>query len=197
MRIAPRLVSLLLLVVCGALHGCSGAVASVDNGGSSGGGSSGTSSSGGIAPETPPAPTFLGSVVGCGDVFAGRASADGTQYVTVQIDRSALGMQVGSSRTIDLATAPSAVKVHVEVYARAPGDSKYCNDVGTAPIASTTWTAEAGTLELELGTRKVGSDSFLATIRLRNLRLVGPERGTSAIVPSVEIRDVLVGWLAG
>jgi len=196
MRYIARVVASSRVVASAALAGCSGGVASVDNGSSSSG-SSGTTSSGGTAPQAPPSPTFLGGARGCGDVFAVRANADGTQYVTVEVDRAAIAMQPGTSRTIDLATAPSSVKVRVEVYASAPGDSKYCNDVGTAPIASTTWTAEAGTLELQLGTRKAAGDSYVATIRLTNLRLVGPERGTSAIVPSIEIKDVLVGWLAG
>ena len=186
----------LTLVASLAVAGCSGGVATIDNGTSSSG-SSGTTSSGGTPPQAPPAPTFLGAARGCGDVFAVRANADGTQYVTIQVERDALGMQPGTSRTMDLATAPSTVKVRVEVYASAPGDSKYCNDVGTPSIATTTWTAEAGTLELQLGARKAAGGSYVATIRLKNLRLVGPERGTSAIVPSVEIKDVLVGWLPG
>ena len=194
--IPARLASLSLIVTSAALAGCSGGVASIDNGASSSG-SSGTTSSGGTGPETAPASTFLGSSRGCGDVFAVRTNADGTQYVTVRVDRSAIGMEPGTSRTMDLATASSAVKVRVEVYARAPGESKYCNDVGGAPIASSTWTAEAGTLVLELSPQKAAGDSYRATIRIQNLRLVGPERGTSAVVPSVEFKDVLVGWLAG
>lgn len=126
-----------------------------------------------------------------------RANADGTQYVTVQVDLGAIGMQPGTSRTIDLATAPSSVKVRVEVYAGVP-DLQFCSDFGSsAPPASTTWTAEAGTLELQLEARKTAGPTYAATIRIKNLRLVGPERGTSAIVPSVEMNDLIVGWLGG
>jgi hypothetical protein len=192
--LAVPLVASSLFLASVVLAGCSGGVASVDNGPSS---SSGSTSSGGPLPDAPPAPTFLGAARGCGDVFAVRANADGTQYVTVQIDRDAIGMQPGSSRTMELASAPATVKVRVDVYARAPGDAKYCNDVAGPAIASTTWTAEAGTLEVQLGTRKAEGESYLATIRIKNLRLVGPERGTSAIVPTIEMKDVLVGWLAG
>jgi hypothetical protein len=195
--LARGIVASSVLVAAVALAGCSGGVAGVENGTSSSGGSGTSGTSGGIAPDAPPSPSFLGASRGCGDVFVARANADGTQYVTVQIDRDALGMQPGTSRTMDLASAPSTVKVRVEVYASAPGEAKYCNDVGTAPIASTTWSAEAGTLEVQLGTRKAEGDTYRATIRLENLRLVGPERGTSAIVPKIEIKDVLVGWLAG
>jgi hypothetical protein len=189
--LVARLATTSLFLASAALAGCSGGVSNVENGPSS----SSSGSTGGPASEAPPAPTFLGSARGCGDVFAARANADGTQYVTVQVDRNAIGMQPGTSRTIDLATASSSVKVRVEVHATAPGDAQYCNYVGTPPVAGTTWTAEAGTLELRLGTRKAEGQSYRATIQLTNLRLVGPERGTSAIVPSIEINDVLVGWL--
>lgn len=195
--LTARLAASSLVVASAALAGCSGGVATVDNGTSSGGSSGNTSSSGGAPPDTSPSSSFPGPTRGCGDVFAVRANADGTQYVVVQIDRTAIGMQPGTSRTMDLATARSTVKVRVEVYASAPGESKYCSDVGTVSVASSTWTAEAGTLQLELGTQKAAGDSYRATIRIQSLRLVGPERGTSAIVPNIEIKDVLVGWLAG
>jgi hypothetical protein len=183
-----------------ALVGCSGGSATV--GGSSGGSSSGASSSGATqptepAPQSPPATAFAGAASGCRDVFAFRASADGTQYVTVEVNRAELGLATGETRTIDLADAPPSVQVHVEVFARAPKEPKYCSDFVSETIASSTWTAEAGTLTLELGAAQGDTKTYKATARLTGLRLVGPERGTSAIVPTIEIKNVVVGWLPG
>ncbi len=191
------------------LVGCSGGVAPIPGESSSGGSSSGTSgtSSGtvGPGPSTAPTAAWNGRVSGCGDVFTFRASDDGTQYVTVQIDRAKIGMQRAEKRSFDLAKSPAGIRVGVEIFARAPKDPSYCNDVVTERIASTVWTAEAGTLDVELVENTSGSsggssgtnDTFRATVRLEGLRLVGPERGSSVLVPTVEMRNVVVGWFAG
>lgn len=189
-----------------ALVACSGATADVGGGGSSSSSSSGSSggSSGGElgAPTAPPAVAYGGTASGCGNVFAYRASADGTQFVTVEVQTDALGMKPGDKRVIDLGSAPASVRVAVEVFARAPKEP-YCTDFGSEKVASTTWSAEAGTLAIELGPKAASSagsgpsESYRATLRLQNVRLVGPERGTSVIVPTISIDDVLVGWLPG
>ena len=191
------LASLSAAVVSLAAAGCSGGTASIDGSPASSGGPSGSSGTVAPSPSTPPATGFTGAANGCGDVFAYRASADGTQYVTVEINRAELGLNPGQKRTIDLASAPPSVLVHVEVFARVPTESKYCNDAVSEAIPSTTWTAEAGTLTIELGEKQNDSATYKATVRVTGLRLVGPERGTSAIVPTIEITNVLVGWLAG
>jgi len=181
-----------------AAFGCSGAGASIDNAPPASQGTSGGTSGTVVAPpDAPPATSFPGAANGCGNVFAYRASADGTQYVTVQIDRDELGLKNGETRSIDLASAPPSVKVLVEIFARAPTESRYCTDLRSETLTSTTWTAEAGTLRIELGEKQGDSGSYKATVRVTGLRLIGPERGTSAIVPTVEIKNVLVGWLPG
>lgn len=189
-----------------ALVACSGATTDVPGGGSTSSSSStGGGASGGPlgAPSAPPAVAFAGAASGCGNVFAYRASTDGTQFVTVEVDVSALGMKPGDKRVIDLGSAPPSVRVNVDVFARVPKEPKYCSDVVSETVASTTWTAEAGTLAIELGPKTTSGtaagpgETYRATLRLQSVRFVGPERGTSVIVPTIAIDDVLVGWLAG
>lgn len=185
---------------------CSGSAASVPGGSSGTSGASGTSGTSGLGvpepgPDSPPAVVFEGRAAGCGDVFAYRASADGAQFVTVELDRAKVGINHGEKRTFDLATGPAGVRVGIEIFVRVPREAKYCNDVVTEDLASTVWAAEAGTLTVEIGEKAPSTggatETFRATVRIEGLRVVGPDRGASVIVPKVEMKDVLVGWRAG
>jgi hypothetical protein len=189
-------------VAFGSTVGCSGASADVGSGSSGSSGSSGTSAN---PPPGPPGPrdrpqsSFAGAHAGCGDMFVYRASVDGTQYVTVSIDTRSLGLSVGQSDTIDLASAPANVRVSVDVYASPPTGATYCTHAGadTGP-ARTTWEAEAGTLTVELrpdpaADSAAPSPRYRASVHLVRLHLVGPEQGFAAVVPDVRIDGVLVG----
>lgn len=194
----------LVIALAFASVACSGATTPDVIGGSSGGGSSSGGSSGssggassGGASSTPPAAAYGGEARGCSNVFVYKGTADGSQFITVQAEREKLGLKLGQKRTIDLATPTDGVTVGVDVYARAPSQERYCTDALSEDLIPTPWRAEAGTLVIELGENAEPNGAYRATVRLRDLRLVGPDRGTSVLVPSVELSNVLVGWLPG
>jgi len=84
------------------------------------------------------------------------------------------------------------------VFAKAPPEAPYCTDVGSPGPAPTLWTAEGGTISISLSPESSATaGQCRATVRLEDVRLVGPERGVAVSVPSAEITNVLVGWLAG
>ncbi|MBX3185564.1 MAG: hypothetical protein KF819_01060 [Labilithrix sp.] len=194
-------VRLSLVALCLAVAACSGATTSDLTASSSGAsGSSGSSGSSGATPsgpDTPPDVTFGGAAGGCSNVFLYRASADGAQFITIEADREKLGMKLGQKRTFDLAQATEGLTVGVDVFARAPSESQYCTDFRSDHQLPTPWRAEAGTLILELSENADANGIYRASVRLRDVRLVGPNRGTSVIVPKVELEDVRVGWLPG
>lgn len=197
----PSFALLSLAVLCGAA-GCSGGTSTIPGESSSGtsGTSGGTSGTIGTPPTTPPSASWNGTSSGCGEIFAFRASTDGTQFITVDIDREVVGMKYGEKRTVDLSRGQAGVRVGVEIFARVPKDQRYCNDAVTDAVASTVWPAEAGSVVVELGTPKdgaSGSSTYKATVKIEGLRVVGPDRGTSVVIPSIEIKDVTVGWRAG
>lgn len=181
---------------------CSGSTTPDLGRSSSSGGSSGGSSSGAPGPTTPPQSAFDGKTIGCSNVSAYRATADGTQFLTVFVDREKLGLEIGSKATYDLAQPPSSVKVGIDVWKSAPTGETYCTDFGQMGPgnASTTWEAEAGTITIELmadPAASPGSSLYLATITIANAHFVGPQTGVAAFVPKVVIEKVRVGWLPG
>lgn len=195
--------ALLSLCLAGAAAGCSGGTSNIP-GESSSGGTSGTSggTSGTIEtpPETPPSASWNGKVSGCDEIFAFRGSTDGTQFVTVQVDRETVGLKYGETRTFDLSRPQAGIKVAIEIFPRVPKDQRYCNDGVTDWVTTTVWPAEAGSLVVELGERKdrpSGPSTYKATVRIEGLRVVGPDRGTSVVIPKIEMKDVTVGWRAG
>jgi hypothetical protein len=182
------------------LTACSGSTATVDPVGSGSSSSSGgTSSSGGVVstPSTPPDSSFQGSASGCRDVTVYKSNADRTQFLVVNADREKLGLAVDTIRTFDLAHMPDGLEVGVDVFARAPGEAPYCSDAPDPTLSKTAWAAEGGTITIQLEAVASTSGAYLATVRLTDVRLVGPERGVAVSVPNAEIRNVLVGWLPG
>lgn len=129
-----------------------------------------------------------------------RASSDRTQYVTVVLDREALGLAIGSKATYDLARAPSALHVGIDVWTEPPND-EYCSDFKVADgNARTAWEAEAGKITIELSndpTASPGSGAYRATIEIEAAHFIGPSRGVAAYVPRIVIENVRVGWLPG
>lgn len=154
------------------------------------------------APRDVPQNVFGGERQGCSNVIAFRGTSDGTQYAVVQIDKSKLALHVGAKRIVDLGTTPEGVDVFVDVYARALEDgAPYCtNDRAEAP-AMTRWSAEAGTLTIELtadpDAHDATSATYRATLRLETVHFTSPEGGFAVVVPSIVIEDVRVGGLSG
>jgi hypothetical protein len=187
-----------VLLVAAALlvNACSGSSATIDppSGTSSSSGGTGT----GTAPTAPPESAFRGTTGGCGNVIVYRANGDGTQLLVVKADKDKLGLEPLATQTFDLARAPDGLDVGVEVFAKAPPEPPYCTDVGFTGAAPTRWTAEGGTISISLAPEgSATAGPYRATVRLKDVRLVGPERGVAVSIPSAEIANVLVGWLAG
>jgi hypothetical protein len=149
-----------------------------------------------VPTTTPPDSSFSGAASGCSDLFAYRENTDGTQFLIVQLDKTELALEPGTSRTFDLSRAPAGLRVAVDVFSRAPTSTPYCSDYVTDAIKPTSWEAEGGSLTVTLQPQ-TANGTYRATLRLRDLRFVGPERGVAASVPSATIENVLVGWLPG
>jgi hypothetical protein len=124
-------------------------------------------------PETHPQSTFTGSAAACGDLFAYRASEDGTQIFGVTFTHARDG------ETIDLGTTPEGVLVTVDVFAHPTSDLE-CSTLAGTDGEKTTWVAEAGRLETLVGDDEV---AFM----LEDVHLVGPEKGFAVVVPRVFI----------
>jgi hypothetical protein len=154
----------------------------------------------GRGPQEVPQGSFTGARDGCSNLLAYRSSSDGTQFAVVTIDRELLHLELGAARTVDLGTTPAGVSVFVDVFANAvEGQSPYCAHARTEELALTRWTAQAGTLTIELAEDSESTDptrpTYRATLRLEKVHLVGPDGGFAVVVPSVVIDDVRVGWL--
>lgn len=124
-------------------------------------------------PLTVPQSSFTGATAACGDLFAYRASEDGTQI---------FGVTFASARdgeVIDLGSSPEGVLVTVDVFAN-PATSAACSELAGSDGEKTTWVAEAGRLETLVGPSEV---AFM----LEDVHLVGPERGFAVVVPRVFI----------
>jgi hypothetical protein len=126
-------------------------------------------------PETQPQNAFTGRSAACGDLFAYRASEDGTQIFGVTFPRA----REREGEVIDLGTSPEGVLVTVDVFAE-PATTLECNVLAGPEGEKTTWVAEAGRLETLVGDREV---AFM----LEDVHLVGPEKGFAVVVPRVFI----------
>lgn len=124
-------------------------------------------------PKTVPDSEFTGASAACGDLFAYRASEDGTQIFGVTFSHARDG------EVIDLGTSPEGVLVTVDVFAQS-ATTLGCNVHAGPEGEKTTWVAEAGRLETLVGDREV---AFM----LEDVHLVGPEKGFAVVVPRVFI----------
>ena len=147
-----------------------------------------------------PQGAFTGSYGGCSDVFVYRASDDGTQYAVIELEKERLGLAIGSSTTLDLGVVPEGVGVFVDVYGSSLDELPYCTDLRTEQPAVTRWTAEAGTLTIELHADPESTSehpTYRATLVLETAHFTRPRAGKAIVVPHVVIDDVRVGWLPG
>lgn len=126
-------------------------------------------------PMTVPQREFTGAAATCGDLFAYRASEDGTQIFGVTVARA----RERDGEVIDLGTSPEGVQVTVDVFA-SPATTLACDLLAGSGGERTTWVAEAGRLETLVGDREV---AFM----LEDVHLVGPENGFAVVVPRVFI----------
>jgi hypothetical protein len=124
-------------------------------------------------PMTVPQNAFNGASAACGDLFAYRASDDGTQIFGVTFEHARDG------EVIDLGASPPGVLVTVDVFGQ-PATSLECNALAGPDGEKTTWVAEAGRLETLVGDHEV---AFM----LEDVHLVGPEKGFAVVVPRVFI----------
>lgn len=178
-----------------AVTACSGSSATIDPPGETSSSSSGGTAT---ATATPPDSAFRGGSGGCGNLTVSRGNADGTQFLVVVADKAQLGLAIGSSLTFDLARLPAGLEVGVDVFPKAPAEAPYCSDAPTRDVSPTRWTAEGGSITIQLQADTAGNNGpYRATVRLKDVRLVGPERGVAVSIPSAEIASVLVGWLPG
>ena len=124
-------------------------------------------------PETNPQSAFTGTSAACGDLFAYRASEDGTQVFGVSVAHA----RERDGEVIDLGSSPEGVIVTVDVFAE-NATTLACAELAGTSGAKTTWVAEAGRLETLVGDREV---AFM----LEDVHLVGPEKGFAVFVPRV------------
>jgi hypothetical protein len=156
----------------------------------------GSSSSGGVS-TTAPVSSFTGGTSGCRGLVAFRASADETQYLVVDADVDKLGLKPGATGTFDLAKAPDGLRVTVDVFDRAEAEAPYCTDYRVDDQKPTTWVAEGGTVFVTIQAPSTANGTYRASIRMKDVRLVGPQRGVAGSIPNAMLEDVLVGWLPG
>jgi hypothetical protein len=128
-------------------------------------------------PETQPQNAFTGTSAACGDLFAYRASDDGTQIFGVTFAHAHARARDGE--VIDLGASPEDVLVTVDVFAQA-ATTLACHVLAGPQGEKTTWVAEAGRVETLVGDREV---AFM----LEDVHLVGPEKGFAVVVPRVFI----------
>lgn len=124
-------------------------------------------------PMTVPQSSFTGGAAACGDLFAYRASEDGTQIFGVTFTTARDG------EVIDLGSSPEGVLVTVDVFASS-ATGLACSELAGSEGDKTTWVAEAGRLETLVGESEV---AFL----LEDVHLIGPEKGFAVVVPRVFI----------
>lgn len=124
-------------------------------------------------PMTVPLSAFTGKTEACGDLFAYRASEDGTQIFGVTFKHAR------SESAIDLGTNSDDVLVTVDVLAE-PAADLGCDVLAGPDGPKTTWIAEAGRLETVVGDQDV-------SFALEDVHLVGPEKGFAVVVPHVVI----------
>jgi hypothetical protein len=150
---------------------------------------------GGPLPRDVPQSTFTGEGSACSNLLVYRASADGTQYLVVVVDRARLGLEVGAPLRVDLGQRPMFVEVNVDVYDGATGPEAYCSATEpAAPRARARWTAEAGALTILLSRDEgaVTPGSYRATLLLEGAHFASPEGGMAVVLPKVRIEDVVV-----
>ena len=95
---------------------------------------------------------------------------------------------------------PEGVGVFVDVYGSALGELPYCTDLRREQPTMTRWTAEAGTLTIELHPdpdSTAQNPTYRATLVLETVHFTRPKAGKAIVVPRVVIDDVRVGWLPG
>lgn len=98
-----------------------------------------------------PATPVSSKVGGCRDVHLYAANDDATQVVIVDVDAHALGLKKGDRRTFDLASAPSGVKVWLDVYMQsAHVDRVHCTKTPTESQMAERYAATSGVLTIEL-----------------------------------------------
>jgi hypothetical protein len=131
---------------------------------------------------------------GCGDIYLQIADTTDTHFLTVHATRKGIGLsQPGDKATT---TVGGNVSVGLDVYPRAGGEQRYCNDAidNTVPTRSDQWPASSGSIVFEL-TDYVSDDDFVVVVSWSNVVIdtpTGPLRigdGTS--------KKISVGWLAG
>lgn len=133
----------------------------------------------GPGPTTLPQGSFTGRSAACGDLFAYRATEDGTQVLGITFH----GPPPGGD--LDLGREPEGVLVTVDVFAE-PRSGTACEELARGVGPKTTWVAEAGRVHID----ESGGEM---TIRLEDVHLVGPERGIAIVVPSAVIERVRPG----
>jgi hypothetical protein len=147
------------------------------------------------SPLSPYEVLVVGKTGGCGNVFAFRATADGTRFLTVRVDAKKAGLEPGGSKRFDVATHANVV-VQVESYERPVEQPPYCSDRIDGDLKPEILKAEAGTIVVDLQPRTPPDSRFHATVRGRDLRFRASD-GSHLFVATVTIDDVIVGWNPG
>jgi hypothetical protein len=81
----------------------------------------------------------------CGDLLAYTWSEPGAEYFVVDSDFPRLRIELGSTRTFEIATAGKELNIHVDVYEQFA--HPYCSDVVTGG-KPTVWHATSGTVTI-------------------------------------------------
>ena len=136
---------------------------------------------------------------GCADLFFHKATADDLEVLWIVAEKDKLKIAGKGKWTFDLDKAPDGVIVAVDLWAKAPRFSAYCNDISPDTKRLATWKATQGKLIVTVHDDippGPGMKSYKASARLEGVVFEGPDQQRSTLKEET-ITEVMVGWYAG
>ncbi len=145
-------------------------------------------------PTVPVDSMFGGSRGGCGNLTAYRFSED--RHMAIVFDLNDYKVENGIVQTFSVGPPKGQSAIHV--YELASRDYRFCDDVLPRDPPKYTWKATAGNAEVRyLRDGNTATGSFYVRVRLRDVNLTNTKTGAMAHLKSVDIEEVMVGWLSG
>lgn len=131
-------------------------------------------------------------VAGCGDFTLYVPDLSESRFLVIDAKKDQLGIvKVGDEVTVDLATAPASVVVHVDNYPKKPLYAPYCNDVQTGEKPTSVWHGIVGKITFKVtGQGREGDYAVAAT--LTDVRLQKPD-GTTYFISGFVLGPAAAG----
>jgi hypothetical protein len=142
----------------------------------------------------PPAPSlrFGTATRGCGDAFVTSSNAEGTEALTVVLDRKRLGLTT-APKTFEIGKRPAGLDVAVLAYKARPPYTALCSDVAEDPDWTPIhWSATAGrvTASISKAAPKPGQ-CYSVDVRLEGVAFTVPDR--EVVLDALDLKNVEVG----